>query len=270
VVGIVTSTDLVERGGLGVRLDLLPRLAGPELQQQLEALAGRAATAADVMTPGPACVSPSTPLPDVALLMARRHLKRLPVVDDAGRLVGMVSRYDLLRSAGGVGPPDGPPGEMGLAADAPLSSVMRRDVPTVHPGTSLAETMQVVVSTRLNLAVVVDERRRVVGLVSDVALLERLTPALRPGVLRSLMRRLPFVHPPPEVAEAAAHARAQTAGELMSGKVPVAPEGTTLSGAIALMLRDHDKILAVTDADGALVGLVDRADLLRGLAPPPA
>lgn len=271
VVGIITGSDLVERGGLGVRLELLPRLAKTELQRQLEALAGKATTAAGIMTPAPVCIAPTTPLPDVALLMSRRHLKRLPVVDGAGALVGMVSRYDLLRSAaGGFQSADTPTGAPDLTAGALLSSVMRRDVPTVHPETPLPETMQAVVSTRLNLALVVDDQRRVVGLVSDGALLERVTPALHRGVVRSLMQRLPFAHHRPEEDEAAAHTRAHTAGDLMSRSVPSAPVSTRLSDAITLMLRDHDKILAVTGPDGALVGIVDRADLLRGLVTGPA
>jgi len=266
VVGLVTSSDLVERGGLQVKPRLLPRLAPSERQQHLEAIAGMGLNAADVMTPRPVCVGPETPLPDVALLMVRRRLKRLPVVDAAGALVGVVSRYDLLRSvAGGAGATDAAPREVGLVADAPLSSVMRRDAPTVHPDTPLPETMQSVVSTRLNLAIVVDEARRVVGLVTDTAVLERITPALRPGVLRSLMLRLPFTHPRPGEAEATSHARASTAADLMSRDLPTAAEDTVLSEAIALMLRGHHKILAVTGRDGRLVGVVDRADLLRGL-----
>jgi CBS domain-containing protein len=266
VVGIVTSTNLVERGGLQVSPKLLPRLAASERQRQLDELAGTGVTAADVMTPRPTCVAPETPLPDVALIMTRRRLKRLPVVDPGGALLGMVSRYDLLRSTtGGFGAPDTAPRAVGLVADAPLSSVMRRDVPTVHPETPLPETMQAVVSTRLDLAIVVDEERRVVGLVSDTAILERITPALRPGALRSLMLRLPFAHPRTGEAELAAHARAHTAGELMSRDLPTAPEDTVLSDAIALMLGGHHKVLAVTGRDGRLVGVVDRADLLRGL-----
>jgi CBS domain-containing protein len=35
------------------------------------------------------------------------------------------------------------------------------------------------------------------------------------------------------------------------------------------MLRGYHKVLAVTDASGRLVGIVDRADLLHGLLPPP-
>jgi CBS domain-containing protein len=135
----------------------------------------------------------------------------------------------------------------------------------VHTETPLAETMQAVVSTRLNLAVVVDDARRVVGLVSDAAVLERITPALRQGALRSLMLRLPFTHPRQGETEVAAHTRAHTAGELMSRGVPTASEETRLSDAIALMLEEHHKILAVTGPDRVLVGIVDRADLLRGL-----
>jgi CBS-domain-containing membrane protein len=33
------------------------------------------------------------------------------------------------------------------------------------------------------------------------------------------------------------------------------------------MLRNDQKVLAVTDAEGRLVGMVDRADLLHALAP---
>jgi len=266
VVGIITGNDLVDRGGLGIRPTLLERLEPSERQTYLDALGGRAATAGAVMTRRPVCVTGTTPVTDVALLMARRRLKRLPVIDESGKLLGVVSRYDLLRTAaGGFDTKEAPAGTTGLAADAPLATVMRKDAPTVHPDTPLPETLQAVVSTRLNLAVVVDDARRVVGLVSDSALLERITPALRPGVLSSLMLRLPFTRPRPQEVEAAAHARAHVAGDLMSRGLPTATLDMKLSDAIALMLRGHHKVLAVVGGDGALAGVVDRADLLRGL-----
>jgi CBS domain-containing protein len=40
-----------------------------------------------------------------------------------------------------------------------------------------------------------------------------------------------------------------------------------VSDAISLMLKGNHKLLAVTDANGRLVGMVDRADLLHGLIP---
>jgi CBS domain-containing protein len=45
-------------------------------------------------------VRPSAPLKQVARLLARHGIKRVPVLD-AGRLVGIVSRADLVRRLAG-------------------------------------------------------------------------------------------------------------------------------------------------------------------------
>ena len=266
-VGIITSSDLVRRGGLGVRLDLLAALEKPELHDLLESLTGQRRTAAEVMTPEPVTVAASAPLPVAAEVMVRRRLKRVPVVDDRGALVGMLSRVDLLRTAGvGFGRKEPVAREMGLGGDQPIAGVMRRDVPAVHPDSSLAEVFQAVVSSRLNRALVVDAERRPVGVVTDAELLERLTPALRPGALRSLMLRLPFGHGRAEDS-LSAHTRGKHAADVMSPDVPTVREDVLLSEAIGTMLRGGHKVLAVTDSGGRLVGMVDRADLLHGLIP---
>jgi CBS domain-containing protein len=260
-VGIITNSDLVLRAGLGVRLELAARLAPEEVRGLLGQLGGPL-TARDAMTPEPVTVSPETPLPRAAELMARRRLKRLPVVDGAGRLVGMVSRVDLLRTAAaGLAETAPTARELGLSGDEPLSAVMRRDAPTVRPETPLAEVFQAVTATRLNRALVVDADRRVVGIVSDAELLERVTPALRPGAVQALMRRLPFLH----AVGDAAHARGRTAADVMSHAFARAPETMLLTQGIEVMLQTGAKVLAVTDAEGRLAGLVDRADLLHGL-----
>ena len=265
-VGIVTNGDLVHRGGLGVRIDLLGSLDRPELHELLEKLARQNRTAADVMTPDPVTVKASATLPAAAEIMVRRRLKRLPVVDDSGALVGMLSRVDLLRTAGvGFGRREPVPRELGLEGDQPLSRVMRRDVPAVRPESPLPEVFQAVTATRLHRALVLDADGRAVGLVTDAELLERITPALRPGAVRALMQRLPFRHAPEEPA--AVHARARTAAEVMTREVATAREDTLLSEAVATMLGGGHKVLAVTDAGGRVVGIVDRADLLHGLLP---
>lgn len=265
-VGIITNHDLVQRGGLGVRLDLLKSLDTPQVHENLDRLSQQNRTAGEVMTRDPITVREKTTLPAAAELMARRRLKRLPVVDDQGSIVGMVSRVDLLRAAAASAPAAAPEAyEMGLAGNERLARVMRRDVPTVHPETPLAEVFQAVVSTRLNRAFVVDAERRVVGLVSDAELIERVTPALRPSALRTLMSRLPFMHPREEPV--GSHARGRTAGDVMTRQSAQIREDAFLSQAIALMLREEQKVLAVIDAEGRLAGMVDRADLLHGLIP---
>lgn len=266
-VGIITNGDLVHRGGLGVRLDLLRSLDTPELHEVLERLSRESRSAREVMTADPVTVGAAEPLPAAAELMVRRRLKRLPVVDARGALVGVVSRLDLLRTAGaGFARTEPLAREMGLSGDQPLARVMRRDLPTVRADSPLAEVFQAVVATRLNRALVVDEERRPVGLVTDAELLERVTPALRPGAIRSLMERLPFGRGK-DAESLAAHTRGRTAAEVMTRRVATIHEDALLSEAVATMLRGEAKVLAVTDGDGRLVGVVDRADLLHGLLP---
>lgn len=57
----------------------------------------RAVTAGQLMTVPAVTVTKDATIPGAARLMARGHLKRLPVVDGAGRLIGVVSRGDLLK-----------------------------------------------------------------------------------------------------------------------------------------------------------------------------
>lgn len=268
-VGIITNSDLVQRGGLSVRVELLPSLDTPAVHAELERLASNHKIASEIMTPNPVTVPRSAPLTHVAEIMARRRLKRLPVVDESGALAGIISRIDLLRTVAGAAQGDEPaPSATGLNGDTPLNRVMRRDVAAVHGDTPLAEVMQAVVSTRLNRAIVVDADRHVVGVVSDAALLDRVTPALHPSALRTIMHRLPFTHPDREALEAEHHAVARTAGDLMETEVPTAFEDTPLRDAIAVMLHGAHKVIAVVDQDSRLVGIVDRADILHGLVAP--
>jgi CBS-domain-containing membrane protein len=270
-VGIITNVDLVERGGLRVRMELLPSLDHAERQAHLALIAQQAKTAADVMTPAPTVVSAAASLPEVAAVMASRRFKRLPVVDDGGAIVGMISRLDLLHTVAGGFAEQGESAARptGLAADTPVSEVMRRDVPTVHPESPLPVVLQAVASTRLNRAVVVDADRRVMGQITDAELLDRVTPALRPSALRSLMHRLPFVHLSEAVEREEQHATARTAAELMSRNVATATPDTPLQAAISEMLAGNHKLVAVVDADRRLVGVLDRADILRGLVNQP-
>jgi len=266
-IGIITNSDLVKKGGLGVRVELLQALDKPEVHDVLARLSASGKVASDVMTEGAVVVHANTKLPAVAEVMTNRRLKRLPVVDDHGLLLGMVSRLDLLRVASrSVERADEAPPEWALAGDTPIGRLMRRDVPMVHPDTPLTEVFQAVIATRLNRAFVVDSDGRVLGLVTDAELLDRVTPSLRPSALRSLMHRLPFGRGREE-SRSEERARARRAADLMNKEVATAKEDTLLSDGITRMLQGSHKVLAVLDAQDHLVGIVDRADVLHGLVP---
>jgi CBS domain-containing protein len=177
-------------------------------------------------------------------------------------MAGVISRLDLLRTvAERFGPGTEEPRPSGLRGDLPLARVMHKDVPVVAPQAPLGEVLQAIVSTSMQRVLVVDDQRRVLGVVTDEELLDRVTPALRSGALRSLMRKLPFSarHDP-----AGQHANATSAAELMTEAL-VVREDQLLRDAIAPMMKAPHRIVGVVDQDGRLVGAVDREDILRGL-----
>lgn len=93
VVGIVSEGDLIgHAGAIGEqrRSWWLRLLAGEYARTH-----GR--TAQDVMSARVVSVTEATPLGDIARLMERRGIKRVPVLRD-GRLVGIVSRSNLLQA----------------------------------------------------------------------------------------------------------------------------------------------------------------------------
>ncbi len=55
--------------------------------------------AGDVMTRGPATAAPDTPLTEAAEVMCKRAIGCLPVVDEGGDLVGLLTATDLVRVA---------------------------------------------------------------------------------------------------------------------------------------------------------------------------
>jgi CBS domain-containing protein len=92
VIGIVSEADLLvkeERPG--------GRPGGLLADRHGDAARAQARNAAALMTAPAVTVWPGATLTEAARLMHRRHVKRLPVVDREGRLVGIVSRADLLQ-----------------------------------------------------------------------------------------------------------------------------------------------------------------------------
>jgi CBS domain-containing protein len=99
LLGIVTEGDLLHRAELGTErqrhrwIELLMgpgRLAGDYVD-------AHARKVGEVMSEAVVSVTPHDPLSDVVELMEKRHIKRLPVVED-GQLVGIISRANLVRA----------------------------------------------------------------------------------------------------------------------------------------------------------------------------
>lgn len=53
----------------------------------------------DVMTSDPICVRPETSIADAANLLLRKRIRRLPVVDGQGKLLGIITRSNIIKAA---------------------------------------------------------------------------------------------------------------------------------------------------------------------------
>lgn len=96
VVGVVSESDLLAKAAVMAashRPGPIGRLREHRLYEK-----SRGETAATLMTYPAVTVHPGELVTDAAWTAARSRLKRLPVTDHHGRLVGAVSRIDLLRS----------------------------------------------------------------------------------------------------------------------------------------------------------------------------
>ncbi|MFE6866359.1 CBS domain-containing protein [Kitasatospora sp. NPDC057692] len=90
--GIVSEADLLLT--LAAQEDAGSHMPPPDLPRTGP---GGAVTAADLMTGPAVCVTPDASVVVAARLMSRHGVKRLPVLDEDGRVFAMVSRGDLLR-----------------------------------------------------------------------------------------------------------------------------------------------------------------------------
>jgi CBS-domain-containing membrane protein len=154
------------------------------LTQRAEQLASRRAAettgVARVMSQPVRTVHPQTRLSEAAHLMVSERISGLPVVDDAGRLVGIITEADFLRA---LGVPAHQPhhnlwqtleslfnhltrhGEL-EAPDDPVTEYMVRNVVCVRPEQELHDVIEVMKHNRVKRIVVCDQERRVLGMVT--------------------------------------------------------------------------------------------------------
>lgn len=119
-----------------------------------------------VMTSNPACCSRQTPLPEVAKMMLDNDCGEIPVIDDGGSPLGVVTDRDIATRVVAQGRDAG----KSTAADA-----MSSPAQTVRFDSSIEEAINMMESAQIRRVPVIDESGKVCGMISqaDVALANR-------------------------------------------------------------------------------------------------
>ena len=138
---------------------------------------------------------------------------------------------------------------------AKVMDVMTRKVVAVHTGASFKEIAATLRDRRVSAFPVLDDAGTVIGVVSEADLITKealeANDEAHPGPLSGLLHRRDLEK-----------ARGATAGELMSTPAVTVRPDDLVSHAAHLMHERRVKRLPETAADGKLVGIISRADVL--------
>jgi CBS domain-containing protein len=136
-----------------------------------------------------------------------------------------------------------------------VEDVMTRDVVSVRESTGYKDIVEILAGHALSAVPVVDDRERVVGVVSEADLLHKIEFSGLEPQTRLLERT--------RVRTARAKAEADNARDLMTAPAVVIGPREAVAMAAKLMDAERVKRLPVVEVDGRLVGIVSRVDLLR-------
>jgi CBS domain-containing protein len=138
-------------------------------------------TVADVMSRDPIVVRPETPLKEAIQILAERRISGLPVVDDAGKLVGIISETDLMWQETGVTPPayimfldsviylKNPAAyerDLHKALGQTVREVMSKQPITVSPDKTLREAAKIMNDRNVHRLPVLDSEGQVIGILT--------------------------------------------------------------------------------------------------------
>jgi CBS domain-containing protein len=258
VLGVISDTDMLDAGLTRLSVSL-HKVIGPDLVgEYLALLKQERKTVRAAMTTPAVTVTPETSLRDAAHLMHVKKLKRLPVVDDQGRMVGVLGRLDIFQSiTTGYARRTAPAAIQLPQQHRTVAQVMERNVVTVAESAPLADVVGKLLSSDVKRAVVVDRDSRPTGILTDSDIVARVDPENRPGIITLLRSRW----------NEAAHrqvqrAYGQRAVDVMTRPVVTVADTASVIEALTLTVERHVKRVPVVDARQRLVGIVSRTALL--------
>jgi CBS domain-containing protein len=146
-----------------------------------------------------------------------------------------------------------------------VADAMSRDPIVVRPETSLNEAIQILAERRISGLPVVDDAGQVVGIISETDLMWQQTGVTPPAYIMFLDSVI-FLKNPTEYERDLHKALGQTVGEVMSrDPITISPD-KSLRDAAQLMHDQDVRRLPVLDAQGQVIGILTRGDIVRAMA----
>ncbi len=132
----------------------------------------------DVMDESTKLLKETDPISEARRIMRYHRWERLPIVDSEGKLIGMITSMDILRTFYKM-PKEkmGRQDKSGRAINPlmmPVKSLMEKDIPEIHPKDKVSETLKKLIDKKLKGVPVVDEENKVIGMFERWNVLDKL------------------------------------------------------------------------------------------------
>jgi len=282
LLGMIGTRDLIDAGLLPVRRGIVraARTLGDQttetVETSLEQTRQYPQRAEDIMNRQIRSIAPTQTVREAAQIMLETGLRSLPVLEADDRLVGMLTRMNLLQvvvtsplmspQASSLSQPLRQTGSLEQAdiRHQPIEAFLHPDVSTVEEETPIAEVIDALVSSPYKRVLVVDRDRAVRGIISDVDILLNMQAQARPGWLTVLAgwARGRSDRVPTSTLQTPS-GKARVARDVMNREVVSIAGNATVEEAIEQMLLTKRKMMPVLDLQGRLQGMVGRSDLLH-------
>ena len=218
VVGVVARVDLVEAAG---------RPGNPRLVPVY-----------DVMHRPPITIGPEAELAEAVQTMRDKRIHSLPVIDDDGKLLGIVTDTDLLGALSGKRMP------VQSVTDVPVARLMTPDPITIGTDASLGDAAGAMLELGVRHLPVIDEDFRLVGMISERDLRSRLGTD--------------FI----DWTTAAQSNLGEPVGNIMVPDPVFVRTHNTLAEALDLFTDERIGAVPVVDDEDRLVGILSYVDVL--------
>jgi len=146
-------------------------------------------TVADVMTRKLVTVAETNVLAEVEQAMLGLHVRHLPVVDDRGNLIGLVSHGDLLHAASTF-LSDREVDRNAIISQVQVGKIMQHEVLTVQPGDPLIEAGKLMWESKVSCLPVVDPYGALLGIITEADFIRVALDLLGGGIKTSDIEEL--------------------------------------------------------------------------------
>lgn len=232
-----------------------------------------------IMLRGTPAATPETPIEYAAKIMAENDLTILPVVDDKGKLVGILTIYDVARAylegakPGRVKPtkkavlpiPVKPEERVTYATTQQVleqvavakpvtveliglsvKDIMRQELPAITINDTVEHARKLMIRTKSNYLVVVDEKGEVIGAVTKWSMLRAI--ATKGPIWKRRVRDRYFIE------------------YVMDKNLPKIPANASVEEAAYMLVEAHAEMGIVVDENENIIGFVTKDDIVKAYA----